>query len=131
MIDRRRQRAGAASAAPHRARAGRPAWRTLGAVFVPLVFVPPLLLLVSGSLRRAGPAAAADARAHARTRSRPRATERAVELGGLLRATLNSLLVAAVAVPLSVLVASLAGFALTQLSRRVTAVVAGRRRWWR
>jgi len=51
------------------------------------------------------------------------AYSRAVELGGLVRATANSTLVALVAVPLSVLVASLAGFALVQLPRRVTTVV--------
>jgi multiple sugar transport system permease protein len=43
--------------------------------------------------------------------------ERAVEFGGLTQATLISLLVAAIAVPLSVLVASWAGFAMTRLPR--------------
>lgn len=100
-------------------------WRTLGAVAVIVVFVPPLVLLVSGSLRRPGlpppptPELVPD----------PVSTEgyrRAVELGGLLRATVNSLLVAAVAVPVSVLVASLAGFALAHLTtRRFTGVVIG------
>ncbi|MGH3647166.1 MAG: carbohydrate ABC transporter permease [Micromonosporaceae bacterium] len=97
-------------------------WRTAGAVAVVVVFVPPLVLLVAGSLRQPGlpppvgvelvpdPASAAGYR-------------QAVGLGGLLRATLNSLLVAVVAVPVSVLVASLAGFALTQLSRRLATVV--------
>ncbi len=100
------------------------AWRTLGAVFVLVAFVPPLLLLVSGSLRRPGlpppptPELIPD----------PISTEgyrRALELGGLVRATVNSLLVAAVAVPVSVLVASLAGFALAHLARRTTAIVIG------
>jgi multiple sugar transport system permease protein len=45
--------------------------------------------------------------------------ERAVELVDLGRATINSLLVAAIAVPLSVLVASWAGFALAHLPRRL------------
>jgi multiple sugar transport system permease protein len=99
-------------------------WRTLGAVFVLLAFVPPLLLLVSGSLHRPGlpppptPELIPD----------PISTEsyrRALELGGLVRATVNSLLVAAVAVPVSVLVASLAGFALAHLARRTTAIVIG------
>jgi len=97
-------------------------WRTLGAVFVVLVFLPPLVLLVSGSLRLPGlppqptPELIPD----------PVSTEgyrRAVELGGLGQATLNSVVVSAVAVPLSVLVASLAGFALARLPRRVTAPV--------
>jgi multiple sugar transport system permease protein len=95
-----------------------------GAVFVLIVFVPPLLLLVSGSLHEPGlpppptPELIPD----------PISTDgyrRALELGGLLRATTNSLLVAAVAVPASVLVASLAGFALAHLTRRITGVVVG------
>jgi multiple sugar transport system permease protein len=96
----------------------------VGAVFVTVVFVPPLVLLVSGSLRQPGlpppptPELIPD----------PVSTEGyrgALETGGLLRATLNSVLVSAVAVPLSVLVASLAGFALAHLTRRITAVVLG------
>ncbi|MEV2242384.1 carbohydrate ABC transporter permease [Micromonospora sp. NPDC049891] len=97
-------------------------WRTLGAAFVLLVFVPPLVLLVSGSLTEPGlppsptPQLVPD----------PLSTtgyERALDLGGLLRASLNSVLVAVVAVPLSVLVASLAGFALTRIAPRTTTVV--------
>lgn len=97
-------------------------WRTLGAAFVILVFVPPLLLLISGSLTEPGlpppptPQLVPD----------PVSTtgyQQAVALGGLLRATLNSVLVAVVAVPLSVLVASLAGFALARLAPRTTATV--------
>lgn len=99
-------------------------WRTLGAVFVLVAFLPPLLLLVSGSLHRAGlpppprPELVPDPISSDGYRQ-------AIELGGLLRATTNSLVVAAVAVPLSVLVASLAGFALAHLSRRITSVVIG------
>ncbi|WP_443083967.1 carbohydrate ABC transporter permease [Verrucosispora sp. WMMA2121] len=96
--------------------------RTLGAAFVLLVFVPPLLLLVSGSLTEPGlppsptPQLVPD----------PLSTtgyERAVDLGGLLRASLNSVLVAVLAVPLSVLVAALAGFALARIAPRATTVV--------
>jgi len=94
-------------------------WRSTGAVLVVLAFAPPLLLLVAGSLRQPGlpppptPELVPD----------PVSTvgyERAVELGGLFRAGVNSVLVAAVAVPTSVLVASLAGFALARLPRRLT-----------
>ncbi|WP_341715748.1 carbohydrate ABC transporter permease [Micromonospora sp. FIMYZ51] len=97
-------------------------WRTLGAAFVILVFVPPLLLLVAGSLTEPGlppsptPQLVPD----------PLSTTgyaHAVDLGGLLRASLNSVLVAVLAVPLSVLVAALAGFALARLAPRTTAVV--------
>ncbi len=104
--------------------AGRPglSWRTLGAALVVAIFVPPLLLLVSGSLRQPGlpppltPELVPD----------PLVTgnyAEAVDLGGLLRATANSILVAALAVPLSVAVASLAGFALTQLPARLSRAV--------
>lgn len=97
-------------------------WRTLGAAFVILVFVPPLLLLVAGSLTEPGlpppptPQLVPD----------PVSTvgyERALDLGGLLRAALNSVVVAVVAVPLSVLVASLAGFAMARVAPRLTATV--------
>ncbi|HEU4422142.1 MAG TPA: carbohydrate ABC transporter permease [Pilimelia sp.] len=98
------------------------AWRSLGAAAVILVFVPPLLLLVSGSLREPGlpppptPELVPD----------PISTEgyrQAVAIGGLVRATVNSIIVAAIAVPVSVLVASLAGFALTRLPRRLAGAV--------
>ncbi|MEU9507879.1 carbohydrate ABC transporter permease [Micromonospora sp. NPDC048170] len=101
--------------------AGR-AWRTLGAAFVLLVFVPPLLLLVSGSLTEPG----LPPPPTPQLVPEPVSTtgyQQAVELGGLLRASLNSVLVALVAVPLSVLVASLAGFALARVAPRVTGVV--------
>lgn len=104
-------------------RGGGPA-RSLGAFFVVLVFVPPLLLLVSGSLHKPGeppkptPELIPD----------PLSTEGyslAFEWGGLLRATLNSVIVAGITVPLSVLIASAAGFALTQLPIRARKIVLG------
>ncbi|HEX6681791.1 MAG TPA: carbohydrate ABC transporter permease [Candidatus Limnocylindrales bacterium] len=106
-----------------RGRFGGPA-RTLGSFFVVLVFVPPLLLLVSGSFHTPGrpPTLTPD------LIPRPATTigyELAFEWGGLLRATVNSLIVAVIAVPLSVLVASAAGFAVSQLSRRARIVVIG------
>ncbi|MEU4567911.1 carbohydrate ABC transporter permease [Micromonospora sp. NPDC023956] len=107
--------------APLPGRASR-VWRTLGAAFVLLVFVPPLVLLVSGSLTQPGLPPAPTPRLV----PDPLTTvgyEQAVELGGLLRASVNSVLVAVVAVPLSVLVASLAGFAMARLAPRTTAAV--------
>jgi multiple sugar transport system permease protein len=96
--------------------------RSLGAVAVVLVFLPPLVLLVSGSLHQSGlPPPPAP-----RLLPDPLSTAgypAAVELGALGRATVNSLVVAAVAVPVSVLVASLAGFALTRLPRRAAVAV--------
>lgn len=113
-----RGRSGGPSRLPGEARG----WRSIGAVAVVAVFVPPLLLLVAGSLRKPGlpPPPGVELAPD------PVSTEgyrQAWELGGLLRATLNSLLVSAVAVPVSVLVASLAGYALTRVSRRVATVV--------
>jgi multiple sugar transport system permease protein len=107
---------------PYPTRSAR-AWRSFGAAFVVLAFAPPLLLLVSGSLRRPGlpppprPELVPD----------PVSTEgyaTALDLGGLLRASVNSLAVVVVAVPVSVLVAALAGFALTRVSTRIAGAVA-------
>ncbi|HEX2416844.1 MAG TPA: carbohydrate ABC transporter permease [Micromonosporaceae bacterium] len=97
-------------------------WRSAGAAAVILLFLPPLLLLVAGSLREPGlpPPVTVDLIPDPVSTAGYRS---AWSLGGLLRATLNSLLVAAVAVPVSVLVASLAGFALTLVSRRIAALV--------
>ena len=96
----------------------------MGALAAGTLFALPLLLLVSGSLRPAGspppptPELVPD----------PASTgsySTAIDLGGLAQATAVSLLVAAIAVPLSVLVASWAGFAMTRASRRVTALLVG------
>ena len=97
------------------------AWpRQLPAALVTLGFVLPLVFMLTGSLREPG-------------QPPPRTPEllpdpivlgnygRAFELVDLGRYALNSLLVAALAVPLAVLVASFAGFAMSQLPRRATA----------
>ncbi|GAA1626524.1 carbohydrate ABC transporter permease [Catellatospora bangladeshensis] len=102
--------------APHRRR------RAYGAAAVTVIFLSPLLLLLTGSLREPGqppviaPPLIPDSVGTA-------AYDQAIHEGDLVRAAANSMIVAAVGVPLSLLVASLAGFALTQLPRRVTATV--------
>jgi multiple sugar transport system permease protein len=99
--------------------AGRRArWRTLGALAVLVVFSAPLVIMIPGSLREPGlpPPRTLELLPDPVVFSN---YERAVDLAGLARATVNSLLVAAIAVPLSVLVASWAGFALAQLPRRL------------
>jgi len=95
--------------------------RGLGGAVVASLFLIPLALMVSGSLRRAGAPP-------------PRTPElvpepisfanygRALDVVDLARHTLNSLLVAALVVPLTVLVASWAGFALSQLRGRIEKV---------
>jgi multiple sugar transport system permease protein len=87
-----------------------------------VVFVAPLILLVTGSLHQPGlpPPPTPDLVPD------PVTTEgygEAIRVGGLFRAGLNSLIVAVIAVPVSVLVAALAGFALTQLPRRVAGTI--------
>src|SRR5687767_2128349 len=96
--------------------------RALGAAVVTVTFALPLLFMVTGSLREP-------------QLPPPRTPEllpdplglgsydRAFDLVDLGRYALNSLFVAAMVAPLSVLVASLAGFALLGLSGRVTRVV--------
>jgi len=92
--------------------------RTIAGTFVAAVFLIPLAMMVSGSLRRAGappprtPELVPD----------PVSLENygaALDIVDLARHALNSLLVAAIAVPLTVLVASWAGFALSQLRGRI------------
>ncbi|HVK19880.1 MAG TPA: carbohydrate ABC transporter permease [Actinokineospora sp.] len=100
----------------------RPLGRAAGAFAVITVFGALLVLLVSGSLHVPGlpPPVTPDLVPD------PLSTEgygHSVELGGLARATLNSMLVCLIAVPVSVLVAATAGFALTQVSPRTARVV--------
>lgn len=99
-------------------------WRTLGALAAAVLFCLPLLLLVTGSLRPSGspPPPTPELWPDPATTA---GYAEAVELGGLGRAALNSLLVALVTVPLSTLVASWAGFALTRLPRRWRGVLLG------
>jgi multiple sugar transport system permease protein len=111
----------ASGPSPYPTRAAQ-AGRALGAVFVVLVFVPPLLLLVAGSLHPPGRPPAPTPR----MLPDPATTEAygaAVQIGGLVRASANSLLVAGLAVPVSVLVAALAGFALARLGGRLAGTV--------
>jgi multiple sugar transport system permease protein len=100
--------------APREERGG---WRHLPAALIAVVFLLPLYFMVSGSLRKAG-------------LPPPRTLEllpsplawgnyeRAFELVDIPRYTLNSLLVVAFAVPLTLLTASWAGFAMARLSGR-------------
>jgi len=120
VTDPAEQAGGRASGPPlYVRRAG--AARSFGAALVTALFLAPVVLLVSGSLRQPGlpppprPELVPDPVS-------PGNYERAIEFGGLVRATVNSVVVVAVAVPLSVLVAALAGFALTQVRART-------RRW--
>jgi multiple sugar transport system permease protein len=98
----------------HRERGG---WRHVPAALIAVAFLFPLAFMVTGSLRKAG-------------LPPPRTPElvpsdlaldnyrRAFELVDLARYTLNSALVVALAVPLTLVVASWAGFAMARLPRR-------------
>ncbi len=97
-------------------------WRHLPAVLMSAIFLLPLIYMVTGSLRMAG-------------LPPPRTPEflpsplafdnyqRAFELVDIPRYTFNSLFVAAVAVPLTIVFASWAGFAMSRLPRRTAGVL--------
>ncbi len=99
-------------------------WRHLPAVVLSLAFVAPLVLLVPAALRDLD-------------LPPPRTPElippqvsvesfgRAVEVVDLARYALNSLIVAGIAVPLAVLVASWAGLAISRLPRRAQGAMVG------
>jgi len=101
------------------------AWlRQLAAVAVSLLFLFPLVFMVAGSLRRPG---LPPPRSPELLPSDPSldAYRQAFELVDLARYTVNSLVVAALIVPSSVLVASWAGFAMSRLpARHARALVA-------
>jgi multiple sugar transport system permease protein len=99
-------------------------WRQPVAILVAVAFLLPLWFMVSGSLREPGTAPP-------RTPElvpRPTSTEsydQAFELVDLGRYAVNSLIVAVLTVPLSVLFASWAGFAILLLAGRARAVLVG------
>ena len=124
MIFKRRRVGGRPAGPPSLAAPPERLWHALGALFVIATFAPPLVLLVAGSLHQPGrpppprPQLVPD----------PVSTTgygEAMRLGELLHTGLNSLIVATLAVPVSVLVASLAGFALAHLAPRLGRVVLG------
>ena len=98
-------------------------WRHLPALLIAVGGLAPFVFVVTGSLREPGPpprtprAAPVAARRSATTRPRSTSSACSAKL-------VNSLVVAAVAVPLAVLVASAAGFGLARLPRRPRRIVA-------
>jgi multiple sugar transport system permease protein len=98
--------------------AGREGWRHVPALVIAAVFLLPLVFMVSGSLRQAGlppPRTLELVPDPVALSNYPRAFA-VVDIPQYIR---NSLLVAAAAVPLTVVVASLAGFAMSRLPRRM------------
>lgn len=92
-------------------------WAVVGRAVVIVVFLTPLVFMVLGSLRAVGipPAKGFELLPKGVGLSAYRALNDHIPLGTLLR---NSAVVALIAVPVTVLVASWAGFAMAQLPRR-------------
>jgi multiple sugar transport system permease protein len=92
-------------------------WRHLPALLIAAAFLVPLYFMFSGSLRQTGlpPPRTPELLPSPLAWSN---YERAFELVDIPRYTLNSLIVVAFAVPLTVLTASWAAFAMTRLPRR-------------
>jgi multiple sugar transport system permease protein len=108
-----------------RVRAASPSWlwrRQLPALLIALVFLLPLVFMVTGSLREPGlpPPRAPEVIPSSPSLDGYRGAFELVDLG---RYTLNSLLIAAVTVPLAVLFASWAAFAMSQLGPRLRGVL--------
>jgi multiple sugar transport system permease protein len=99
-------------------------WRQPAAIGVALLFLLPLWFMISGSLREPGTAPPRSVELVPRPVSAT-SYDRAFELVDLGRYTVNSLVVAALTVPVSVLVASWAGFAILLLAGRARAVLIG------
>jgi multiple sugar transport system permease protein len=95
-------------------------WRHLPAALAATAFLLPLVFMVTGSLRKAG---LPPPRTPELVPSEPtlESYRRAFELVDLARYTFNSVLVVAIAVPLTLLFASWAGFAMARLPRRAGA----------
>ncbi len=97
-------------------------WRHLPAALIAVGFVLPLFFMITGSLRKAGlppPTTPELLPSPLAFENYPRAFDK-VDIPWY---TLNSLYVVAVAVPLTVLVASWAGFAMTRVSRRAAGLL--------
>jgi multiple sugar transport system permease protein len=103
-------------------------WRHLPALLIAAGFLLPLAYMASGSLRRPGtaPPRSADLVPWPPTLD---ADERAFGLVDLGRYLLNSLAVAAVTVPLTILVASWAGFAMATLAMFAATALAVLAQW--
>lgn len=103
-------------------RIGRDVPRITAAVLLSALFLLPLVYMVSGSLREAG---LPPPRTPELVPAEPTVGnyERAFELVDLGRYALNSAVVVALAVPLTLLFASWAGFAMTRLPQRARAVL--------
>jgi multiple sugar transport system permease protein len=99
-------------------------WRQPAAIAVAAIFLLPIWFMVSGSLREPGTAPPRSPELIPRPLSTA-SYDRAFDLVDLGRYAVNSLIVAALTVPLAVLVASWAGFALLLVGGRTRATLVG------
>lgn len=99
-------------------------WRQPAAIAIAAIFLLPLWFMVSGSLRDPGTAPPRSPELIPRPLS-ARSYDRAFDLVDLARHTVNSLIVAALTVPLAVLVGSWAGFALLLVAGRARTFLIG------
>ena len=96
-------------------------FRHAAALLITALFTLPLLFMVTGSLRPTGPPA--QTLDLLPDRLDPGNFARAFDLVDLPRYAINSLIVVVIAVPLTVVVASWAGFAMARLSGRIATVM--------
>ncbi|HLL51222.1 MAG TPA: carbohydrate ABC transporter permease [Thermomicrobiales bacterium] len=111
---------------PSRASSGNPrlrdSWRFLAAVAAAALFLAPIAFMLTTSLRQVGVPLSRQLEVFPQSPSWDNYPT-AFRLAGMGQSTLNSLFVVALAVPLTILVASLAGFAMSQLPQRVRLVL--------
>ena len=105
------------SAGTRRLRWPRNGWRFIAAVAAALVFLAPVAFMLTTSLRQIGVPLSRQLEWFPQSLSWDNYPE-AFTLADMGRSALNSAFVVALAVPLSILVASLAGFAMSQLPQR-------------
>ncbi|HEX2281501.1 MAG TPA: carbohydrate ABC transporter permease [Thermomicrobiales bacterium] len=101
----------------HRRRRPRDGWRVLAAVAAAALFMAPIAFMFTTSLRQIGIPLSRQLEVFPQSPSWDNYPA-AFDLAGMGQSALNSALVVALAVPLTILVASLAGFAMSQLPQR-------------
>ena len=110
------------SASCRRLRWPRSGWRFLTAVAAAALFLAPIAFLLTTSLRRIGVPLSRQLEVFPQSPSWDNYPA-AFDLAGMGQSALNSTFVVALAVPLTILVASLAGFAMSQLPQRTRLIL--------
>ena len=105
------------SAGSHNLRWHRVGWRVLAAIAASALFLAPIAFMFTTSLRQIGIPLSRQLEVFPQSPSWDNYPA-AFDLARMGQSALNSVLVVALAVPLTILVASLAGFAMSQLPQR-------------